>query len=103
MNNAFLYFARVGPPQTAPQVLASKKWPSPGPMPKPYVLLMQPDRDHFILCGYAIDGVFAGDTWHETIEDLHQHAWQRYGVSPSAWDPIPDVVEDEIEWCIRHA
>lgn len=43
---------------------------------------------------YGVDGAFAGDTWHESLEDAHDQVNVEYAGVPIQWEQVPDDVED---------
>lgn len=60
------------------------KWPPPGPMARPRVLLL--NTQTAIVYGYAADGEFAGDSWYES-NDLAKAAIAReYGIDLGPWE-----------------
>lgn len=63
-------------------------------MPMPSVLLIEERPDGFYLMGYAADGTFAGDTWHQNLEEAQAQATFAYDGYLGPWNPIPADVED---------
>ena len=54
-------------------------------MPRPRVLLMQETAEGWFLFGYAADGTFSGDTWHESADDALHQAEREYAGELSPW------------------
>jgi hypothetical protein len=42
------------------------------------------------------NGEFAGDTWHESVEDAMGQAEFEYGVALGAWRPVPAHVQEDV-------
>jgi hypothetical protein len=40
---------------------------------------------HFQLAYNAVDAEFAGDTWHETIEEAYENAEATFGIRQNEW------------------
>jgi hypothetical protein len=45
---------------------------------------------YYILVCYSMDGVYGGDTWHETISDAYSTAEDAYGIRREEWGPPQD-------------
>lgn len=69
-------------------------------MPAPAVLVIEPDPSGFYLFGYAADGSFAGDTWHEDLEAAQGQATFAYGRYLGRWQEIPSEVEDPAAYAL---
>ena len=51
---------------------------------------------------FTIEGTFAGDTWHKTLEDAKHQAHIEFGDLLSDWKSVPDDVQDVISFGLRH-
>ncbi len=56
-----------------------------------------------MLYRYTAQGEFAGDTWHQTLEDAKAQAAAEYGEALSDWQDIPDGVSDAEAYAIEAA
>lgn len=65
-------------------------------MPFPSVVVIEEEEGHpgFFLYGYAPDGAFAGDTYHQSIDEALGQASYQYGIPSSAWRVIGDPPTD---------
>jgi len=64
-------------------------------MPPARVLMVMGDATSFMLYRVAADGEDAGDTWHQTLEDvMHQVEWEYQG-AVSEWWEMPSSVLDQ--------
>lgn len=70
-------------------------------MPMPSVLVIKEQPDGFYLIGYAADGTFAGDTWHQDLGDAKAQAAFAYGGHLGPWEPIPPGVEDPAAYALE--
>ena len=54
---------------------------------------------------YALDGTFAGDTWHESRTDAEEQLEFEYGPAVGPWSKVPsgtiDAHEYAVEWARR--
>ena len=60
------------------------------PLPTPvrnviFDIEIQHDGHGFLLCYSARDGSAYGDTWHESIAEAEQAAFDYFGTQPSQW------------------
>jgi hypothetical protein len=53
------------------------------------------------LVRFTSDGEFAGDTWHETIDDAKHQAEFEFGDGISAWHMIPPEVDDVVAYGLQ--
>ena len=67
----------------------------------PSVLLIDVRPDECLLYRYANDGGFAGDTWHETLDDAKHQATYEFPNLISEWREVPDEVEDAVAFALR--
>jgi hypothetical protein len=69
----------------------------------PRVLILIAHPDGAMIYRYTAGGTFAGDTWHETIEDAHKAAEFEYSASlEGGWALIPERVSPghELTWAL---
>jgi hypothetical protein len=69
-------------------------------MPDPDLLIIEERPDGIFLFGYTASGEFAGDTWHQTIDDAKAQATFWYGPDIH-WSPIPADETDALAFAIR--
>ena len=69
----------------------------------PRVLVIEYRPDGIFLLRYTEDGSFAGDTWHQALEDAQAQAVYEYGSSLSTWTAIPESADDPLAFALRHA
>jgi hypothetical protein len=75
-------------------------------LPQASVLVLEPDPDAggaMMLFRYTGEGEFAGDTWHECIEDAKHQAAFEYGDSVGEWIEIPAGVEEALGYALAQA
>jgi hypothetical protein len=53
-----------------------------------------------MLYRYTADGVFGGDTWHESVKDALDQATFEYGAAIVGWHEIPPTVADATEYAL---
>ena len=70
-------------------------------MPWPSILILEAHDGHAMLYRYAADGNFAGDTWHENVEDAKEQAEYEYARVLNKWKEIPSDVQDAIEFALK--
>jgi len=58
------------------------------------LLVISTENDGIFLVRYAPDGEFAGDTWHQTIDEAKRQATFEYGELVGPWTAIPSDVQD---------
>jgi hypothetical protein len=58
-----------------------------------------------MLYRYTATGAFAGDTWHQSLNDATAQAQFEYGEALGAWRQIPDEVATgaEVEFALMNA
>lgn len=56
-------------------------------------LIIEQTREGFFLHTLPKDG-FAGDTWHQTLEDAKHQATYEFGDSVERWEEVPAHVSD---------
>lgn len=102
-------FAVVGRPDIAPQSRHSVGYPAPisgsrpEPLAWPRVVIIELRIDGVFLVRYADDESFAGDTWHQSLEDAQLQAVSEYGQQVGDWSPIPLGVQDRIAFALARA
>jgi hypothetical protein len=70
-------------------------------MPVAALLVVDEADDGIYLLRYAANGEFAGDSWHQSIEDARHQARFEYG--PLTWTEAPDGptrVDDFAKTCL---
>ena len=67
-------------------------------MPLAEVLLIEVETDGVFLFRLTADGLFAGDTWHQSIQEAQEQAKFEFGPDLSNWTPVPSDVEDMIAY-----
>ena len=58
-------------------------------LPRARIVLIEHRPDGVFLYRYAVDGTFAGDTWHPTLDEAREQALFEYGDALGKWRPIP--------------
>jgi hypothetical protein len=77
---------------------------APTVLPWPRVLLLEEDdRGDYLMFRYAADGVFGGDTWHDSTESAERQARYEYGEALGEWRAVPEDVGDPIAYAIAQA
>ena len=59
-------------------------------------LVIEEKPDGVFLYRYGIGGVFAGDTWHQSIDDAKHQASNEYGDSVRDWKDVPQEISDVV-------
>ncbi len=73
-------------------------------MPLPDVLIIERDISPdpgFMLYRYTKSGTFAGDTWHENLEDAKHQAEFEYGNTLGEWQEVPEDVQDTLPYVLK--
>lgn len=102
-------FAVVGRPDIAPQSRHSVGFPAalsttqPEKLEWPRVLVIEFRSDGIFLMRYADDGCFAGDTWHQSLEEAQLQAVDEYGDRVGEWRTIPSDVQDRGAFALARA
>jgi hypothetical protein len=84
-----------------PAELAGGKEPE--SMPHPDVVVLEAHPDGPMLYRYTADGVFAGDTWAESLENAKAQAEHEYGEALGEWQEVPEGVSDPATYAIEAA
>lgn len=71
-------------------------------MPDPAWLVIEISQDGHFLYRYTDSGGFAGDTWHQTLEDAQHQAELEYGSQVADWVDVPATIGDAIEFAKEH-
>jgi hypothetical protein len=96
------WYAPIGP-RTEQQIRQFRAWFEPGntvgdllreEMTWPRVVVASQQADGVFLYRYGAEGDFAGDTWHQSLEDAHRQAEFEYGPALGGWYEIPDHIPD---------
>ena len=64
----------------------------------PIFLVIEQKPDGVFLVRFGVGGVFAGDTWHMTVDDAKQQASCEYGDSVGDWKDVPSDVSDVVAY-----
>lgn len=64
------------------------------------VLLIDPSESGVLLIRYAANGMFAGDTWHPTIDEAKEQATFEFSAPDLAWKDVPTDVNDIVGFMI---
>jgi len=67
-------------------------------LPAARFLTIELTAEGFFLFRFAEDGVFAGDTWHPSIDEAKDQANYEYGIALGRWLDIPDDAPDAVGW-----
>jgi len=59
-------------------------------MPRAEFITIEPDPSGFFLIRYLRNGDFAGDTWHQTLEEAKHQAEFEFGTSDADWVTVPE-------------
>lgn len=70
-------------------------------LPQPRVLLIESKKEGTFLTRYGPDGVFAGDTWHQCVEDAMGQAEYEYGDLIGRWHEIPPETTDPFAFALK--
>lgn len=60
-------------------------------LPWPQFLILVPRREGYFLIRFTADGRYAGDTWHQTIEEAKRQAEFEYGITEDAWEAVAEI------------
>ncbi len=66
------------------------------PMPHARILLIAEEESGILLCRFTASGEFAGDTWHENVENARHQAVSEYGDALCEWQSVPDDTDDHL-------
>src|SRR5262249_5857849 len=69
-------------------------------MPFASVLLIESNEDGVFLFRFAADWRFAGDSWHNHLNDAQEQAAFEFENCLSGWTTVPDDVEDAVVFCL---
>lgn len=79
-------------------------------LPRPKILLIRQisgdeiafrPNDDILLFRFTETGEYAGDTWHQSIEEAKAQAEFEYGIAGDAWHTVPDGVEDVVRFALN--
>jgi hypothetical protein len=71
------------------------------PLPKARLLIIEQESDGFLLLRYSKRGEYAGDTWHDELEDAKTQAEFEYPNSVGGWLTIPAEIADCVAFALR--
>ena len=71
----------------------------------PRVVLLFDYKDGPMLFRYTSSGEFAGDTWHESLDQAKDQAEFEYESALGPWQEIPNIVAEgrEVDFALRKA
>lgn len=69
-------------------------------LPHAVVLTIEETTDGIFLTRFGIDGSFAGDTWHTSIDDAKHQAKQEYKDLLSEWREVPENVTEIVAFAL---
>ena len=72
-------------------------------MPWPRIVVIEEKPDGIFLYRFAQDGTFAGDTWHQSLEDAKHQALAEYGDTLHSWEQVPPTEPDAAQYALRRA
>jgi hypothetical protein len=70
-------------------------------MAKAAILSIEVEDDGVFLYRFAADGAFAGDTWHQTMEEAQEQAKFEFGNAISNWIAIPPDEKDVVAFALK--
>jgi hypothetical protein len=70
-------------------------------MPRAAILSIEVEDDGVFLYRFAADGAFAGDTWHQTVEEAQEQATFEFASAISNWIAIPPDEEDAVAFALK--
>jgi hypothetical protein len=70
-------------------------------MARAAILSIEVEDDGVFLYRFAADGAFAGDTWHQTIEEAQEQATFEFGHAISDWVAIPPDEKDVVAFALK--
>lgn len=71
-------------------------------MPSADFLVIEGNEASYMLWRYTIDGGFAGDTWHASLDDAVYQANYEFGLIGGDWVVVPSDV-DSIMFAQKHS
>ena len=72
-------------------------------MPWPRVVVIEEKLDGIFLYRFAQDGMFAGDTWHQSFDEAKHQALFEYGDTLGPWEQVPSTEPDAAQYALRRA
>jgi hypothetical protein len=69
----------------------------------PRVVLLETREDGVFLLRYDDNGAFAGDTWHQSIEEAKLQAADEFGNALGPWGQVPEGVADAVAFAVAAA
>jgi len=67
------------------------------------LLLLEQRREGFFIFRYDANGSFAGDTWHQNLEDAKHQAEFEYEGFLQPWQEVPEEVKDAVAFGLERA
>ncbi|TAH50148.1 MAG: hypothetical protein EYC68_14960 [Chloroflexota bacterium] len=69
-------------------------------LPWPRVLMIEEQSGGVFLFRFGEDGSFAGDTWHDSMDDAKRQAEYEYGDSLGEWKQMPSGIKDPVAFAL---
>jgi hypothetical protein len=69
-------------------------------LPRARIVLIEVKPDGVFLHRLTESGEYAGDTWHQSVDEATNQAIVEYGNSLGVWRSMPDSVPDPYEFAI---
>lgn len=69
-------------------------------MPWPAILLINEEDSGVFLYRFTADGEYAGDTWHQSLDDAKHQAEFEFAPHYSEWIAVPRDVEDPLAYAV---
>jgi hypothetical protein len=70
-------------------------------MPRARVLIITDEESGIMLFRFSASGEFAGDTWHQNLDDAKHQATYEYGDALGEWQSVPeDTSTDPTEFIL---
>ncbi len=69
-------------------------------MSQPRMVIIAEEDSSIFLYRFAANGTFAGDTWHDNVENARHQAAFEYGNGLGEWQPAPDDI-NTVEELVR--
>lgn len=70
-------------------------------MPRAQVLIITDEASGIMLYRFTASGEFAGDTWHQNLDDAKHQAVYEYGEALGEWQPVPEDIGKDPKPFIR--
>jgi hypothetical protein len=64
------------------------------------MILIEQTSDGFMLYRFDAEGGFAGDTWHQSLDDAKHQAEYEYADAIRRWIVVPPAIEDAVGYIL---